>query len=106
MPQGSRALWDAFNELQRASTSAENAAGVLELTGAIDVVEQAALVRVPTLVLHARHDQRPPFEQGRLTASCIPGSRFVALDSCNHVLLADEPAWRVFLREVETFLAG
>jgi hypothetical protein len=29
----------------------------------------------------------------------------VALDSSNHILLADEPAWPVFLREVEAFLA-
>jgi pimeloyl-ACP methyl ester carboxylesterase len=56
-------------------------------------------------VLHARDDRRPPFAQGRLMASLIPGSRFVALESCNHVLLADEPAWPVFLSELESFLA-
>ena len=66
----------------------------------------AGEVRAPTLVLHARDDRRPPFAQGRLTASLIQGSRFVALDSCNHILLADEPAWPVFLREVEAFLAA
>ena len=37
-------------------------------------------------------------------ASLIPDSRFVALESNNHILLADEPAWPVFLREVEAFL--
>ncbi|WP_409330567.1 alpha/beta fold hydrolase [Trujillonella humicola] len=105
MPQGSRELWDRFNDLQRASTSAANAAHLLGVTGSIDAVEAATRVQAPTLVLHARHDQRPPFEQGRLAASLIPGSRFVALDSHNHLLLADEPAWPVFLREVEAFLA-
>jgi hypothetical protein len=40
-----------------------------------------------------------------LTASLIRNSRFVALDSPNHILLAQEPAWPVFLREVEAFLA-
>jgi hypothetical protein len=35
----------------------------------------------------------------------IPDSRFVALDSSNHILLEDEPAWAVFLAEVEAFLA-
>jgi DNA-binding SARP family transcriptional activator/pimeloyl-ACP methyl ester carboxylesterase len=106
MPEGSRALWDEFNELQRNTTSAENAAQVLELTGDLDVTEEASRVQAPTLVLHAREDHRPPFEQGRLMASVIPDSRFVALESCNHILLADEPAWPVFLNEVETFLAG
>ncbi len=105
MPEGSRLLWDQFNELQRNTTSAENAARVLEVNASIDVMDEAPRVTVPTLVLHARQDRRPPFQQGRLMASLIPDSRFVALESCNHILLADEPAWPVFLREVEAFLA-
>jgi pimeloyl-ACP methyl ester carboxylesterase len=105
MPEGTRELWDAFNELQRQTTSPENAARVLEVTGGIDVVGVAPLVQAPTLVLHARDDRRPPFEQGRLLASLIPDSRFVALDSSNHILLGDEPAWPRFMAEVEAFLA-
>ncbi len=105
MPDGSRSLWDAFNELQRTTTSPENAARLIEVNAGIDVTKEARRVRAPTLVLHARHDHRPPFEQGRLLASSVPDSRFVALESCNHILLADEPAWSVFLDEVEAFLA-
>jgi pimeloyl-ACP methyl ester carboxylesterase len=105
IPGGTRELWDAFNELQRQTTSSENAARVLEVTGGIDVVDLAPLVQAPTLVLHARDDRRPPFDQGRLLASLIPDSRFVALDSRNHILLGDEPAWPVFMAEVEAFLA-
>jgi DNA-binding SARP family transcriptional activator/pimeloyl-ACP methyl ester carboxylesterase len=105
MPEGSRDLWSAFNELQRTSSSPENATRVMQVTGTIDVVAEAERVRAPTLVLHARRDGRPPFAQGVQIASTIRGSRFVALDSPNHVLLADEPAWPVFLREVEAFLA-
>jgi pimeloyl-ACP methyl ester carboxylesterase len=105
MPEGSTELWDAFNDLQRKTTSGANAANLLAVTGSVDVLDAAAQVPVPTLVLHARHDQRPPFEQGRLLASAIPDSRFVALESVNHILLADEPAWRVFVSEVESFLA-
>jgi hypothetical protein len=38
----------------------------------------------------------------------ISGSpaRFVELDSANHVLLGDEPAWPVFTRELRAFLAA
>ncbi|MGZ4490096.1 MAG: alpha/beta fold hydrolase [Nocardioidaceae bacterium] len=104
MPDGSRELWDGFNELQRQTSSATNAARVLSITGSIDVVEEARHVRAPTLVLHARHDQRPPFEQGRLLATLIADSRFVALESNNHILLEDEPAWKVFLAELGAFL--
>lgn len=106
MPDGSRELWDHFNDLQRKTTSPENAARILNMFGGIDVRADAGRISAPTLVLHARHDQRPPFEQGRLLASLIPHSRFVALDSNNHILLADEPAWKVFLTEVEGFLAA
>ena len=75
------------------------------LTNHLDITEIAQQVRTPTLVLHARDDRRPPFEQGRLLASLIPSSRFVALDSSNHILLGDEPAWLVFTAEVEDLLA-
>lgn len=105
MPEGSWELWQEFNELQRHTTSPENAAQVLELSGQIDVTEEAREVRAPTLVLHARADHRPPLAQGRLLASLIPDSRFVTLESCNHILLADEPAWPILLREVEAFLS-
>ena len=71
----------------------------------IDVREQAARLSVPALVLHARHDQRVPFEEGRLLAACIPGARFVALDSRNHILLEHDAAWEQFQIEVDQFLA-
>jgi pimeloyl-ACP methyl ester carboxylesterase len=57
------------------------------------------------LVLHARHDNVVPLEQGRLMAASIPNARLVTLESDNHVLLADEPAWGKFFEEVEDFLA-
>ena len=104
MPGGSKELWDAFNDLQFKTSSPENAARVLKVNGQVDIVDIAPQVRAPTLVLHARDDRRPPLEQGRLLASLIPNSRFVVLESSNHILLADEPAWSVFLAEVEAFL--
>jgi pimeloyl-ACP methyl ester carboxylesterase len=105
MPGGSRELWDAFNDLQLRTSSPENAARVLAVNGRVDIVDTAPKVKAPTLVLHAREDRRPPLEQGRLLASLIPNSRFVVLESSNHILLADEPAWSVFLAETEAFLS-
>lgn len=104
MPSASPELWDAFNELQRLTTNPKNAAMLMNVSGHIDVTDTAPKVRASTLVLHARDDQRPPFAEGRLLASLIPNSRFVALESDNHILLADEPAWQVFLTEVNAFL--
>ena len=71
----------------------------------IDVTELAPLVRAPTLVLHGVGDAAIPFDQGRRLAALIPGARFVSLDSINHILLEDEPAWPRFLDEVRRFLA-
>jgi DNA-binding NarL/FixJ family response regulator len=57
------------------------------------------------LVLHPRGDARIPFDEGRLLAGLIPGARFVPLESRNHILLEDEPAWARFTAEVHAFLS-
>ena len=105
MPHGSYEQWEEFAELQRRTTSPENAVRFMASYSLIDVTAVAPLVKVPTLVLHSRDERRVPLEQGRRLAAAIPLSRFVTLESSNHILLADEPAWPRFLDEVETFLA-
>ncbi|MDX1619699.1 MAG: helix-turn-helix transcriptional regulator, partial [Nitriliruptorales bacterium] len=45
-----------------------------------------------------------PFEEGQLLAKLIPDARFVPLDSRNHILLEEEPAWERFVAELDTFL--
>ena len=44
------------------------------------------------------------FGAGRTIAAMIPNARFVPLESKNHILLEDEPAWPRFLTEVRRFL--
>jgi pimeloyl-ACP methyl ester carboxylesterase/class 3 adenylate cyclase len=94
-----------FNELQRISTSPETAYRIRQGSSQIDVIELAKQVKAPTLVLHARQDALTSFTEGRLLAETIPGARFVLLDSKNHLLLEDEPAWGHFMAEVKAFLA-
>jgi pimeloyl-ACP methyl ester carboxylesterase len=93
-----------FNDLQQMSTSPENAVKFLRAFYEIDVSDLAPKVTVPTMVLHARDDGRIPFTSGRELAALIPGARFVPLDSQNHILLENEPAWGRFLAEVHHFL--
>jgi len=93
-----------FNELQRISTSPDNAVRFQVEFGRIDVRDMLSRVKVPTIVLHAQGDQVVPFEEGRRVASKIPGARFVALEGKNHILLQDEPAWSRFLYEVRKFI--
>lgn len=94
----------AFDELMRISTSAENAARLESEMHHTDVRALAPLVKVPTLVLHARNDAAVPFEEGRLLASLIPNAQFVALESNNHLLTEQEPAWSKFVAAIRSFL--
>ena len=104
IPDGTREQHQWFNDLERTTTSPENAATIVEMLYQIDVTAEAERIRVPTLILHARYDARAPFEEGRHLATLIPSARFVPLESRNHVLLADEPAWPQFLQEFRTFV--
>jgi pimeloyl-ACP methyl ester carboxylesterase/predicted Ser/Thr protein kinase len=93
-----------FNDLQRVSTSPDNAVTLLQAFGEIDVTELLPHVDVPTLVLHAEKDGVVPFEEGRRLAQSIPGARFAALDSPNHILLPGEPAAERFMAEFGAFM--
>jgi DNA-binding NarL/FixJ family response regulator len=104
IPEGTSQQISWFNDLQRLSTSPELAVQIQQVSFATDVREAAARVQVPTLVLHTMKDAIVPFAEGRLVAALIPGARFVPLESQNHVLLEDEPAWGRFLAEVRSFL--
>jgi pimeloyl-ACP methyl ester carboxylesterase len=103
-PDASSRELDAFDELQRVSTSPANALRFLQMFNRIDVLELATQVSVPTLVLHARDEAEIPLSQSRLMAAKIPDAKFVTLDSRNHILGANEPAWKDFLHEVENFI--
>ena len=72
----------------------------------IDVVDLLPKVSAPTLVLHCRHDNAAPFDEGRRIAASIPNAKFVSLDSENHIPLRGEPAWQQFIGEIGDFLSG
>jgi len=105
MPDGTPDELAWFDEFQRQTTSPDNAVRFQDAFGDIDVRDQLAQLHVPTLVLHARHDQRISLDQGRELAIGIPNARFVVLESRSHIILGHEPAWPVFMDEVQRFLA-
>jgi len=105
LPDGTRADWEAFDHLQRRTTSPANAVRFLEEFARIDVRDLAAQVSCPTLIMHARDDHRVPMKYGEELAALIGDSRLVALSSNNHLLTETEPAWQVFCDEVNAFLA-
>jgi pimeloyl-ACP methyl ester carboxylesterase/DNA-binding CsgD family transcriptional regulator len=106
VPGGTPEQLEWFDELARTSTSPEIAERLERAWYQIEVTELLSEVTVPTLVAHGRGDATVPFTEGRLLATGIPGARFVPLDSENHILLAEEPAWPVFLAGVREFLGS
>ncbi|HEX6196097.1 MAG TPA: alpha/beta fold hydrolase [Gemmatimonadaceae bacterium] len=105
LPEATQEEWKVFDELQRRSTSPENAWRFLNEFADIDVADLASKVATPTLIMCARREPDNMFEQSRLLASLIPGSRLVPLDSANHLLPEHDPGWRHFLAEIDAFLS-
>ena len=106
IPDANKEQADWFNELQRISSSAEDAARNLLANGEVEISSLLPQVSVPTLVMHCRNDARVPFEAGRRLAAGIPGARFVPLEGRNHIMLEGEPALARFLDELRSFLAS
>ena len=106
LPEGTPEQMQWFNDLQRITTSPENAVRIMQATGEIDISDLLPQVRVPTLVLHCRNDAAVVLDEGRRLAAGIPGAKFVALESRNHLVLESEPAWEKFIGEIKTFLAS
>ena len=104
IPGGTKEQPDWFNELQRISSSPADAVRNFLANGEVDVSSLLSQVRVPTLVMHSRSDARVPFEAGRRMAAAIPGARFVPLESQNHLILENGPAFGRFLEEVRSFV--
>lgn len=95
-----------FNELQRLTTSPENAAALLQALGDVDVIGSLEKVRAPTLVAHAAGDLRSPFDEGKDIAAGIPDARFITLDTNNHLIPENDPAWPQLRDAVTEFLRG
>ncbi|HZM85011.1 MAG TPA: alpha/beta fold hydrolase [Blastocatellia bacterium] len=104
IPGGTEEQLGWYNDLCRKTLTAEIAAQLLESRATIDVTALLGEVRTPTLVLHARGDSVVPIAEGHILAAGIPGAQFVELDSMNHILLENEPAWERFCDEVLEFM--
>lgn len=105
VPGGTAEQMRWFNDLQRNTTSPENAVKIRLVSDWIDVRELLPQITMPTLVLHCREDAVQPFEEGRMMAAGIPGARFVCLEGRNHVILESDPGWSRFRQEIDSFLA-
>ena len=93
-----------FNDFQHRTASPANAVRFLQAFAEIDVRHRLAEIRCPTLVLHARGDQRVPLALGIELASVIRGASLVTLETENHIPLSREPAMDRIIECIEAFL--
>jgi pimeloyl-ACP methyl ester carboxylesterase len=104
IPGGTPEQIESLVELQRRTTTPENAAKIRATVDSFDVTHLVESITVPTLVVHARNDGVQPLEAGRKLATGIENSEFLMLESANHVILEHEPAWGVLFSGIESFI--
>jgi pimeloyl-ACP methyl ester carboxylesterase len=106
IPDSDQSAADSFNELQRVSATPDKAARIFEAIGEFDVSHLLDGLQVPVLVAHSVQDAVVPFDEGRSLATKIPGAKFLALESRNHLLMTHEPSWKRFVSAVRDFIGA
>jgi class 3 adenylate cyclase/pimeloyl-ACP methyl ester carboxylesterase len=100
---GDRSFEDWWARLLRYGTSPAGAIALLGLYRELDVRVALEAIEAPTLVVHTGGDRMIPVAQGRYLADHIAGSRFVELDSEDHIPFTGADP---LLDEIEEFLVG
>jgi pimeloyl-ACP methyl ester carboxylesterase/DNA-binding CsgD family transcriptional regulator len=103
VPEANAEQMGWFNELCRKTTRPDVAMKMMKARFQVNIVDLLPHLRTPTLILHANRDEAVPLAEGVALAKGIAESKFVQLDSRNHILLEDEPAWERFKEEVLLF---
>lgn len=102
IPGGDADAVNAFSRFQRAASTAEVAARLLELVYQVDVTDLLTEITVPTVIMHRKRDRAMPFRLGRELAASIPNVRFIPLEGSIHAPhLGDSDA---VLRVISEFL--
>jgi len=103
LPDGAEEQLAWFDAHCTTTTNPTMAAKLLRSRGPVDVRDLLSTIESPTLVIHARGDLVTPLRYGQEIAAAIANAQFVQLDSRNHILLDDEPAWARFKEVVLEF---
>ncbi len=106
IPGGTQEQIDTLVDLQKNTTTAENAVLLRKAVDNFDVAALLDQVSVPTLILHARNDSVQPLEQGQALAVGIKDAQFVMLESANHMILNHELAWNIMFTEIRDFISA
>lgn len=88
----------------QAEPNPEVLAAGLELLRAVDLRDQVAHVRCPTLVVHGAHDTLCAPEAGAWLAEHLPNARLARHDHASHAPFLSHPDW--FVATLKEFLHG
>ena len=97
---------DWFTDLQRVAVNPENALAIRQSIDQIDVSDLLPALTCPVLIVHSRDEAVVPLDEARRAAARMPQAEVLVLDSANHVVLPQEPAWETAVARIEQFLAG
>lgn len=93
---------DGFARFQRASASADVAAGLLKVYYDTDIRDLLPSIRARTAVLHREADRGTRFELGREVAALIPGATLIPLPGSSHLFYHGD--WQAVLEATLGFL--
>lgn len=89
-------IFNAFDvEPHQAARDAINSVSNVDLLGQI---------RIPTLIVHGRHDAIHPLSEAQKLATGIANAELVVLDTANHLPFPGHPTWPKFASVVRNFL--
>jgi class 3 adenylate cyclase/alpha-beta hydrolase superfamily lysophospholipase len=77
---GDEAFLRWWMRYERQSSTPQNWLAIMALNADLDVRQVLSVIRVPTLVVHARQDRAFPVEHGRYLAANIPGATLFEYD--------------------------
>jgi len=89
---------------ERACASPGMVRALIEALRGYDARSILPTISAPTLVIHATEEKLLAVEFGRDLAQRIPGARFVAVPSVDHIFFAGD--WRPIASEIEAFLTS
>lgn len=103
IPKGTPEQHRLLDQAQLDAGSAANAGRFHRLLADTDLTARVAAITAQTLIFHGTRETIP-FSEAVYSAARIPNARLVPLPTDNHLLLEDEPSWRMLLAELERFL--
>jgi class 3 adenylate cyclase len=101
---GDPAFRNWAGRMERYSASPGTIRKIFEVVGETDVRHVLPSIRVPTLVMHRKHDQFLKVEHSRYLAEHIPGARYVEFEGDESLFSVGDS--EAILGEIEEFLTG